>query len=85
MKYIKTKNWEPLVEDTQATSQHLEPQRHEFPSVTDVTTAWQLEGDEKQNQAKAWQSSSQYSDITESNTEIDPSAQTANKSFIDKV
>lgn len=69
----------------QATSQNLEPQRHEFPSVTDAPTAWQLEGDEKQNQSKAWQSASQYSDITESGMEIDFATQTANKSFIDKV
>lgn len=84
MKYNKTKHWEPLVEDTQATSQHLGPPKHEFPSVTDVTTAWQWEGDEKQNRTKSWQSSSQYSDITESDVEIDSAAQTANKSFIDK-
>lgn len=53
--------------------------------MIDAPTAWQLEGDEKQNWSQAWQSASQYSDITESDMEIDPAAQTANKSFIDKV
>ena len=69
----------------QATSQNLKPQRHEFPSVADAPTAWQLEGDEKQNQSNTWQSASQHSDIMESEMEIDLAAQTANKSFIDKV
>lgn len=54
--HLIKRNQEPLASaptaHMQATPRHLEPQRHAFPSEADITTAWELEGDEKAKQNK---------------------------------
>lgn len=84
MKHSKKKfknHWlKPLTPTVRAISQHqhLESQICKFPSATDVTIVWQLEGDEEAKQNKSLAVNIQMLQNL-FDTETDPAGQTVNK------